>query len=273
MPAAYTAEHRQRAVEMYEGGATSEEVGAAFGVSQTTMSENLRNWGAKPRRTGPRRRLALKEDFFSVIDTEEKAYWLGFLAADGCVSTTGAGNWLVELGLQRTDRNHLIKFKAALGFAGAIDDYDTNDGHPASRVRVACGVMATDLRRHGLVPNKTQGYKTPEVPADLRRHYYRGFFDGDGTIFAHQPLASGWVGWTVGWVGPESVLEELKAWIFAETGLPGPALSHCGNTDVVMRLLYNGRPQPRAIASLLYSGAAVFLDRKHQRYLQLISST
>lgn len=272
MPAAYAAEYRQRAVELYEGGATSAEVGAAFGVSQTTMSENLRNWGAKTRRTGPRRCLMLKEDFFSVIDTEEKAYWLGFLAADGCVSLTGAGNWLVELGLQRVDRDHLIKFKTALGFGGSIEDYD-NSGHPASRVRVSCGVMAAGLIRHGLIPNKTMGYKTPGVPTDLKRHYYRGFFDGDGTIFAHRPLPSGWVGWTVGWTGPESVLTELKTWIFSETGIEGPGVNACSNTDVVRTLNYQGRPQPRAIASLLYSGASVFLDRKHQRYLQLISST
>lgn len=41
---------------------------------------------------------------FKKIDTEEKAYWLGFLYADGCVGSKEAK---IELGLAEKDFNHL----------------------------------------------------------------------------------------------------------------------------------------------------------------------
>ena len=43
---------------------------------------------------------------FETIDTEEKAYWLGFLYADWCVSHYKTSK-RVELALQEKDLNHL----------------------------------------------------------------------------------------------------------------------------------------------------------------------
>lgn len=45
------------------------------------------------------------ENYFDVIDTSEKAYWLGFLYADGAVSS-GSKN-TVELSLKASDVKHL----------------------------------------------------------------------------------------------------------------------------------------------------------------------
>ena len=47
------------------------------------------------------------EHIFDIIDTEEKAYWLGFIYADGCISLkTNA----FEISLKYDDINHLNKF-------------------------------------------------------------------------------------------------------------------------------------------------------------------
>ena len=51
------------------------------------------------------------EHSFDVIDTEEKAYWLGFLYADGNVSNTKNE---VGITLQSSDIKHLYKFKTFL---------------------------------------------------------------------------------------------------------------------------------------------------------------
>lgn len=60
-------------------------------------------------------RLGLKKskytynsNYFNVIDTPEKAYWLGFIAADGCVSInskTNSGELTIKL--QISDNDHL----------------------------------------------------------------------------------------------------------------------------------------------------------------------
>ena len=54
---------------------------------------------------------------FEIIDTEEKAYWLGFLYADGSVSSTDNR---IELGLAEKDLNHIEKFKEFIGVPNKI---------------------------------------------------------------------------------------------------------------------------------------------------------
>ena len=44
---------------------------------------------------------------FEKIDSEEKAYWLGFLEADGCLHS-GKGDYRIELGLKEEDYSTLI---------------------------------------------------------------------------------------------------------------------------------------------------------------------
>jgi hypothetical protein len=51
------------------------------------------------------RKYTLDEHYFEAIDTEEKAYWLGFIATDGWITKTGLG-----IGLNVKDRSHLELF-------------------------------------------------------------------------------------------------------------------------------------------------------------------
>lgn len=54
---------------------------------------------------------------FENIDTEEKAYWLGFLYADGCV---GSKESKVELSLAEKDLRHMEKFRSFIGIENKI---------------------------------------------------------------------------------------------------------------------------------------------------------
>lgn len=54
---------------------------------------------------------------FENIDNEEKAYWLGFLYADGSVGST---DYRVELGLAEKDLEHIKKFKNFIGLDNKI---------------------------------------------------------------------------------------------------------------------------------------------------------
>lgn len=54
---------------------------------------------------------------FEIIDTEEKAYWLGFLYADGSVSSSEDK---IELGLAEQDMHHIEKFRDFIGINNKI---------------------------------------------------------------------------------------------------------------------------------------------------------
>ncbi len=58
------------------------------------------------------RKYSVNDDYFSIIDTEEKAYWLGFIFADGYISNKNGKR--VGITLKSSDRDHIIKFAKAI---------------------------------------------------------------------------------------------------------------------------------------------------------------
>ena len=61
--------------------------------------------------------INLKEDFFETIDTEEKAYLLGFILADGCID----GNQL-SIEINKRDIEILYMFKKAVNSIAKISE-------------------------------------------------------------------------------------------------------------------------------------------------------
>lgn len=58
-----------------------------------------------------RQKYAINHNYFQNIDTPEKAYWLGFLEADGCISKN---NTQLTFELQARDELSLYKFRSCL---------------------------------------------------------------------------------------------------------------------------------------------------------------
>lgn len=131
-------------------------------------------------------KYCINQDYFENIDNEWKAYWLGFLYADGCVikeNKDGKGRYSVSLGLKQEDRAHIQKFVNSLQSDNKIRDYKTNYKNcMASRVSIYNKKICEDLISWGCVPQKTFVLKFPNLPNNLIRHFIRGYFDGDGCI-------------------------------------------------------------------------------------------
>src|SRR6187399_2795443 len=110
----YSIAEKLQVLSLYESGMTQQEIANRLGRTQTTVGENLRAWGAITRRTGPRNRLNVRDDFFSHIETEEQAYWLGFFFADGAVTCGKNGQLIAKVELAKQDRSHLSKLAKTL---------------------------------------------------------------------------------------------------------------------------------------------------------------
>ena len=122
-------------------------------------------------------------NIFNKIDTEEKAYWLGFLYADGYI-TNSKGNCRVSLCLKKDDYEHVLKFKNFLNIPNEIT-LKTNKMGDAYRITFRNKQIVSDLINLGCVPNKSLILKFPtseQVPNNLIRHFMRGYFDGDGYL-------------------------------------------------------------------------------------------
>ena len=124
--------------------------------------------------------LSYDKDYFEKIDTPAKAYWLGFLYADGY--TTTGNRWGLQL--QHQDKLHLEKFAHAFSYNGKIRDRVQN-GKQNSSILINNKKMCNDLKGLGVINNKTAILTFPNaniLPERLQPHFIRGFFDGDGCI-------------------------------------------------------------------------------------------
>jgi len=122
----------------------------------------------------------MDESIFEIIDTEEKAYWFGFMCADGYNSIDNC----IEFKLSIIDYDHLDKFCKFIKYTGNIKTGVASD-KAFCRVSFRNKKISKDLRNLGCLSPKSLSLKFPtykEVPKDLMRHFIRGYIDGDGYI-------------------------------------------------------------------------------------------
>lgn len=127
----------------------------------------------------PKRKYAMDEHYFSNIDCEEKAYLLGMIVADGNVMNEKNIKFYIRILLKNEDIYLLRVFKNLIKTESDI--YINPYGR--GTLRVYSKIMFNDLSKLGVHPNKTGKEEIPIIRSDLYRHFVRGFFDGDGTIY------------------------------------------------------------------------------------------
>lgn len=129
------------------------------------------------------------KDYFKKIDSSDKAYWLGFLYADGCITRFYKGEELrsmsLEITLQSQDIDHLIKFRDSLESNVPIQDRKIAGKYNANRIVINYTKMCRDLINLGCTPCKSLTLEFPTsdiVPEKYIRDFIRGYFDGDGCV-------------------------------------------------------------------------------------------
>ena len=129
--------------------------------------------------TNQERGKKVNHDYFNEINSLQKAWVIGFLAARGAV---GKDNNSIKIGLSSTDREILEKIKVELGIEREIHDSETNRGFQISQLEWSSANQKTQLQKYGVIPNKTyHPMRLPDFKADdLKLAYLLGYFDGDG---------------------------------------------------------------------------------------------
>jgi hypothetical protein len=251
---------RTEIVSLYLSGLSSREVEEKLLVSKNGVKNALKRRAIKAHGHGEWRRLNVKHDFFDVIDSETKAYWLGFLAADGNV----CGN-KIGLTVSEKDKKHLDLFKATLesghkiALRKARECFDKYLGKPSYTLSIRSSHMVETLYRHGIQENKTLSLKWPTtIPSRLLRHYVRGVLDGDGSIYIN---SRGQV--NLSFTGLVSFLSNLRDHLSLFCGVSKPKpYSRAGLDNKFGLINWGGHKQIQRILDYLYTDATIFLTRK-----------
>ena len=135
-----------------------------------------------------KRKYVVNDDYFS-NQNNKMAYLLGFLMADGNVSSTDNK---IQICLSEEDADYLTLFYNELGGA-PIAHYTQNNGkQKICRWQCLSSKIKKDLISYDVIPNKTGFAK---IPSKLNQKFYpdfiRGYFDGDGSVWKEKSGAVG----------------------------------------------------------------------------------
>ena len=110
----------QDCINMYNSGNTCQQIGDKYNVSRQKISEILKENNIEVKRKDL---IYIDETLFDSIDNEEKAYWLGFMYADGYISSK---NNQIGLQLAIKDIEHLQKFNNFLNYSRGMTITDSH---------------------------------------------------------------------------------------------------------------------------------------------------
>ena len=209
----------------------------------------------------------INEDYFEKIDSEFKAYWLGFLYADGYNSYNGTRG-VLELGLAKTDESHLCKFKDSLQSTSVIHNKKSKIGnkeYESVKINICNKKLCEDLHNLGCVRNKSLILKFPKdniVPKNLVRHFIRGYFDGDGCVHLNLETKH----FSVSFVGTLEFLETIQKIISKDTGISKVSIRNKGKA---YQIQWSGVRNCHILYKYLYKDCNIFLDRKFEKFNSL----
>lgn len=228
----------------------------------------------------------VNEKYFDTIDTEEKAYWLGFLWADGYVGIRDRPNrkleYNIKLSLSKSDEKHLDKFKSDLDSTHPIKNYKYNSLYGEgieSRVFITNQYMGKVLsEKYGIVANRNNfSCCIPLIPENLKIHFIRGIFDGDGSMAHYFTNDRGYNAEkvTVLFTTYPEVLDFIEDYfinnnICIKNNRKRQKRHKENNRDIhCLTLNFSGAIQGRKVLDAMYKNANVFLDRKYEQYLKI----
>lgn len=243
-----------------EEGKTLREISQVCGTKYETISQKLRARGVDTTSNkGRGKNRLLNHSYFSKIETEDQAYFLGLLFADGNVTpdVEGLRNPIIRIELLEQDKEILKIFAQKLGHCGDLTVNRREGRNNTVTLHFRSKKMAEDLVQYGVVPNKTHlTTKLPleKIPPSLLIHFLRGFMDGDGSVYkSGNSLHVSFTGCsyeiidTVRKIGRELISLDDR----------GVVTEHNG----VYKYTFNGK-NAISLLKVLYADTSLFLQRK-----------
>lgn len=206
------------------------------------------------------RKSKCNDRIFDLINTEEKAYWLGFLYADGNINKYN-NSYSLELTLKEDDLEHIQKFKS---FMCSENTISYREKQKAYRLSLGSKRIYERLIELGCIPNKSLILKFPndnQVPKYLLKHFIRGYFDGDGCITIRQNVSSKTA--CISILGTKDFLTPIN-------NIYGGRLSKREN-DKVFTLRFR-KEEGLIFLNYIYTDANIYLKRKYDKYVAVLLS-
>lgn len=188
--------------------------------------------------------IKLKEDFFLNIDSDVKAYWLGFIFVKGQLSTD---HFRIEFELDLNDKYHISKFCDEIGYSKSRIRKDRKTETIFLKLR------SEDFfgNIHYYIGNQRKLSTTlSKIPENLINSFIRGYFDGSGLI-SYNPIE---MSFSIKFVGVKRDLELINKHLPVKGIILNDLLSITGLKEICN------------ISDYLYDNCSIRLLRNYNKF-------
>lgn len=229
----------------------------------------LEAWGVESRNRSDY--VIANHDYFSHIDSREKAYLLGWMITDGWNNEQRSQ---VGIQLQEGDGDTIKWIKnqwnsqhtilVCLKKPAVFPNGKIYQAGPMHRITVASKKMSSDLQKLGVTQRKTFSCFLPLLRVDLMSHLLRGVLDGDGTIYKHSTANRS----VIRFVGSRYLIAQISLYLAMTLKIQQANIAERGNISLVEWFLPD---ETDKIFKYLYNNSeGIRLERKYEKIINRI---
>ena len=246
-------------------------IGEKYGIERHSFSRRLKELGYEV--INHQNKLKFNENVFDCINTEEKAYWLGFIWADGYIDSSPLDPdkksiYNFELSLKADDVKHLEKFNKFMEHVN--NNVKISNTKCGEKIYKRCRWFITNkhlwstLNNLGCTSQKSLTLQFPNESIfeseDLIRHFIRGYWDGDGCLsWCNQEHTIP----SISVLGTKDMLEGIKRHI---PELSNRSLFLNDKKNEITKVLSSEHKVAFKVIDYLYSNSTIYLQRKYEIY-------
>ena len=214
----------------------------------------------------------INHDYFENIDSEHKAYWLGFIYADGSITKKvyEKGSYTYRLRMELMFEDKYILEQMALDLKSDLKpkEYYNDTSHfegynkpkHTAYIMFSSKKMGEDLVKLGVVPNKTFILKSlPNIPDNLMKHFIRGYFDGDGSVYLTKDNTI-----KTAFYGTHDFINSIQDFLIKELDLTKKKITDQKEANV--SFVGMAKQESEKLYHYMYDEATIFLNRKYEKY-------
>lgn len=250
-------------IKMYQKGLSLKAISDIYECCPNTIKKKLLQNGVRMRsRAGFKPEW--NENYFETIDTEFKAYFLGFLMTDGNVSKRDDSSPCIRLQIQTSDKYILEILKSELNTQNKIE-LNVRKNSSMSELRVHSDIMFKHLNEYGVIPRKTgfEQFPKEKIPYNLQKHFIRGAFDGDGWVTLTKHGINAKKRLNVGFCGNYKFMTDIRDYLSQELNLYKVNVLE---RQSVSQIIFSSFHDVKMLYNYFYKDSTIHLTRKKDKF-------
>lgn len=262
-------------IELYKSGRSTLYISRKYNCSVHAVSEVIKTSGIIRSRSDTCKnthnfKYGNYDTYFDTIDTEEKAYYLGIILADGCIYEKHDKQSTLSLGLTISDGYIVDRLAKILG-RNSYTCHHKNHVNGSREVRVGSEHICNTLREYGITPRKSTDTHEAKIfnhiPDSLMNHFIRGVIDGDGSIGIYDNNGHTTLAARIFICGNFNDMRSITD-IFHRIGCRMRPVTKHSN---IYSVKWSAKLDVIKIIHYLYDNSTIYLDRKYRKAMDILA--